>query len=394
MTGQRNGTSRVDTAVADTVVVGGGPAGAATARALALSGCRVLLVEPGGGSGFRIGESVPPDLRPVLQRLELLDGFLAERHDPCLGSVSCWGDDRPGYNDFLLNPNGHGWHLDRRRFDTFLREAATAAGAEIRYGARLTGTRETADGLHLTLSDPDGTTWTALAGFAVDATGLSARLARVMGARRRYDDRLICLSATFNADPDLPMARLTRLEAADCGWWYAARLPHGRLVVALTTDAATLRRLRLGEPEPWRRRLLRTDQISRLLPYWPTPDGLHRDAAPSARLDPVAGRRWLAVGDAALAFDPIMSEGIHKALANGVAAAQVIGRLRAGDPDALAAYARHVARRHRDYLDTRQQFYDLERRWPQAPFWQARHSPAPPVPGPDVRAAGDAAARA
>src|SRR6187549_1177938 len=99
-------------------VVGGGPAGAATALALRRRGVAdVLLVEAGDYRGVRFGESVPPDLRLPLDALGLWTSFVAQGHEPCLGSCSVWGSAQPGYNDFLFNPHGHGWHLDRARFD-------------------------------------------------------------------------------------------------------------------------------------------------------------------------------------------------------------------------------------------------------------------------------------
>lgn len=382
----------------DTVVLGGGPAGAACARELARAGVpRVLLVEPDAARSFRIGESVPPEIRPALDRLGLLEPFLAAGgHDPCLGSVSIWGDGRTGYNDFLLNPRGHGWHLDRARFDAFLLEHAGLAGAEVLRGWRLqgvlpTGARaRTGGGLELALADRDGGRARVHARCAVDATGVAAVLARQMGARWRHDDRLICLSAVFPCDPGMAISRLTRLEAAAYGWWYAARLPGGRLLVALTSDAAAIRAHGLNDPAVWRDRLADTALIRAARAGWPAPpDGLRRDPAPSGRLDTPIGANWLACGDAALAFDPLMSDGIRKALASGIVAAEVVQRLAAGEAGIHAVYRQHLEAGYAQYRTSRQALYDQVARWPEAAFWAARQTPAipPPVPGPDVRAA-------
>jgi 2-polyprenyl-6-methoxyphenol hydroxylase-like FAD-dependent oxidoreductase len=105
----------------DVVVLGAGPAGCATALSLAQAGISpVLLVGPTRHRHLRVGESVPPDIRLVLDELGLWDEFLKERHETWLGSSSSWGADALGYNDFLFNPLGNGWHLDRARFDGFL----------------------------------------------------------------------------------------------------------------------------------------------------------------------------------------------------------------------------------------------------------------------------------
>lgn len=122
----------------DVVVVGAGPAGSATALRLTHHGIgRVLLANAGGFDGFRIGESIPPDTGLLLDELGLLPGFLAQCHERCLGSCSSWGDDALGYNDFVTNPYGNGWHLDRSRFDAFLAHQAAERGARLELGWRL-----------------------------------------------------------------------------------------------------------------------------------------------------------------------------------------------------------------------------------------------------------------
>jgi flavin-dependent dehydrogenase len=105
---------------------------------------------------------------------------------------------------------------------------------------------------------------------------------------------------------------------------------------------------------------------------------LHVSLAPSAILSRVVGERWLAVGDAASACDPLLSQGIMKALHDGVAAARAVATCLAGAGEApLLAYQEDVFARFRQSLRLRQHLYGLERRWWQAPFWQHRRlSPA------------------
>ncbi|MBV8234964.1 MAG: tryptophan 7-halogenase, partial [Acidimicrobiia bacterium] len=127
----------------DAAVAGGGPAGAAAALALARAGRRVLLIEKSPEGPPRAGEALPPAARPLLRDLGLLDRLAAEGHLPCYGNLSVWGSDEPHTADFLFNPYGHGWHLDRRRFDAMLRDAARDAGAELRVGRLIDAERST-----------------------------------------------------------------------------------------------------------------------------------------------------------------------------------------------------------------------------------------------------------
>ena len=94
--------------------------------------------------------------------------------------------------------------------------------------------------------------------------------------------------------------------------------------------------------------------------------------APTYLLDAVAGDRWLAVGDAAAAYDPISAQGIHKALSDGLQAAEAIAAVLEGDTQQLDEYRSSVAARFDNYLSVRNYFYGQEQRWPNSPFWRRR----------------------
>ncbi len=375
------------------VVVGGGPAGAATALALRQAGVgSVLVVEAGSHSGFRIGESLPPDGRLVLERLGVFADFQQQNHDPCQGSCSVWGDPRVGYNDFLLNPNGHGWHLDRRRFDAFLLARAEAAGARVWRNRQVVACETRRSGAKVTIAgggDKDRRE-TLSCRLVVDATGARARVARSLGAHVVHDDAMICLSAVVPMEPATPVNSLTRLEAVAEGWWYAARLPGQRLMLALTTDAGALRASGLDDPAAWLEALRRTSLLAPLRGEWESVAArltLRRDPILSGALDVANGPSWFAVGDAATTMDPLFSAGMHKAMSNGVALSEVIAGHLKGNRRAAEAWQPHLDRNREAYLRERQRFYFLERRWPDAPFWAARRAATEQAVGLDLAAA-------
>jgi flavin-dependent dehydrogenase len=367
------------------VVAGGGPAGAATALALRRRGVAdVLLVEAGDHGGARFGESVPPDLRLPLDALGLWPDFVAQGHEPCLGSCSVWGRAQPGYNDFLFNPHGHGWHLDRARFDRGLADAAVAAGAVRWPRTRVEGVERGGRGelaLHLTAAPAAAAAAPVAprqvhARFVVDATGSGARLARALGAARLPHDRLAYVAAFFEQTAASQLSRLTMLEAVEGGWWYAARLPAGRVAVALATEASLVRREQLHHLGIWRARLAETSWLAEALSgCTPVEDRLWVRTARSSHLEEACGPGWLAVGDAAATFDPIASRGLYHALQDGLAAAEAIAACLADEraaPSALAAYGAMIRARWAEYLGQRDYFYALERRWPSSPFWRNR----------------------
>lgn len=103
------------------------------------------------------------------------------------------------------------------------------------------------------------------------------------------------------------------------------------------------------------------------------PYGQARGAdACSSELDLPVGQNWIAVGDAAVAYDPLSSKGISNALYTGCQAANALIASGNGDADAPARYAAHVRDIHRVYRDQLHDFYSMERRWPESTFWRRR----------------------
>jgi flavin-dependent dehydrogenase len=95
-------------------------------------------------------------------------------------------------------------------------------------------------------------------------------------------------------------------------------------------------------------------------------------AAGASRLPAVTGPDWLAIGDAAMAFDPLASQGLFNALYTGFTSADAVRRILAGDAHAVDEMNRSVEPVWSAYLDTSRHVYGSERRWADSPFWQGR----------------------
>ncbi|WAC90205.1 NAD(P)/FAD-dependent oxidoreductase [Mycobacterium sp. Aquia_213] len=335
------------------------------------TGLDVVVAEAGGETVERFGESVPPDILLALDRLGLSDVFRADGHCSCPGSVSFWGRNKPGYNDFILNPIGPAWHIDRPRFEAMLRARARETGASMWTATRAVAVDAADDGFIVTLRHRSQGTRRVRAAWVVDATGCAAWFARRQGARRCTHDRMVAIVRLADIGSGAFTAQ-TLVEATAQGWWYCARLPHDRIVTVLVTDRHAARGARLADYARWRELLGCTTLLAPRLDACRLGEERFRTyPVASATLDRVEGDRWLAIGDAASSLDPIAAQGIFKALADAADATEVIAAAASCSAPPWG-YTERVAARFEDYLANRAYLYGLERRWAGAPFWRQR----------------------
>jgi flavin-dependent dehydrogenase len=286
-----------------------------------------------------------------------------------------WGGGAPYEVDLTFHPYGPGWHVDRAAFDRMLLDAATERGACVRRGTTVSSIRGGEGGWEVQLAGAAGERLEA--SFLIDASGRAATVARrIAGGPRLYDDGA-ALVAFLRTDPTAPAGGVvTLIEAAAEGWWYAGRLPAGRMVAAFLSDADLLPTEPCHFAGFWRERLSETSLAAALCTGAAVESGPRLVRSATARLSEVGGDRWLAVGDAAMAFDPLSSQGVCAALESGRHGGLAAHRRLAGDTQAGDAYATAMETTFRDYLRRRAYYYGREGRWPASPFWHRRRGEA------------------
>ncbi|HKP81292.1 MAG TPA: tryptophan 7-halogenase [Pyrinomonadaceae bacterium] len=350
----------------DVVIVGAGPAGCATAINLAPFQ-RVLIVERRAEVAPRVGESLVPAARRLFADMGLLESFLREQHEPWYGNRSVWGSSEPEERDFLRDPDGHGWHLDRPRFECWLRVLAQERGAELLSPATLDDLQRHDEKWFVRLKT-DQNAIEVTARFVIDAGGQSAPLVRKLGQKSRVLENLVCCYL-YGRDQASGARGMTYVQAVRNGWFYTAPIPQERRILAFHTDA-DLHGKRHGVIE-W---LEEAQELASLLASVSfVSDGeTFITSARSAVLDPPAGDGWLAVGDAAMSFDPLSSQGLFNALFTGLAAAEAVDSYLKGNQLSLTQY-HHITRSiFEAYQQKLGATYAAEKRWPGAPFWQRR----------------------
>jgi 2-polyprenyl-6-methoxyphenol hydroxylase-like FAD-dependent oxidoreductase len=194
-----------------------------------------------------------------------------------------------------------------------------------------------------------------------------------LGARRIEHQTQIADVIAWTAAPVEPA--WVSVESDPDGWWYAASAPNGWQVVAQFRDPGTMRdasgrRIDLHDA-------IAATHLMRNAVVLPARGALIQSAtvnAGSATLGFAAGEGWLAVGDAAAAFDPISSQGLSNAITSAQAGAQAARRRIDGETSAFDEYAARLAATYALYLRGLGAHYRSELRWRERPFWRRRHA--------------------
>lgn len=335
-----------------------------------------------------------------------------------------------------MNPFGHGWHLNRSAFEELLRETAINGAQSDDHPlcglvkGRMTQIDRNVDGTWiLSASVPlDSTSLATFHGrWIVDATGRKASVAtkvsvqlswavsaynrrctksRILqlGARIVKFDPLLAFYAVFEActlssassnAQDTDTDHRTLIEAIPEGWFYSSLVPSYSPADCITTrvvvfhthpshPAAKVARRRDGSSflDLVHGSTTHISSILRDHAYELPPGGQAPvcTAAGSSYLDKPCDmkERWNAVGDAAMAFDPLSSQGMMTALEMGYCVGTLLGaHLLQTDTDGSYMYAggdtgleQIYSRVRGEYNVHRAYYYSLgKKRFPNEQFW-------------------------
>jgi geranylgeranyl reductase family protein len=297
----------------DVLVVGGGPAGSATAHNLASAGASVLLADKatfprdkpcGGGLTARAFRRCPVDPTPVVEEeVDLVE--LRFRY----------GDrvERTARAPVI-------YMTQRRRLDAFLLDAARAKGVEVREGARVElGEQTRVDGSPIEVDvvvGADGANGTTARTLGIGAgilygVALEGNVAYTSLPRDRYRRRAVVEFADIPGGYGWVFPKCDHVNVGVGAW--QAEGPRLREHLARTCEAHGLRVESLENLRGHR------------LPLRP----------PGTT---IASERGLLVGDAAGLIDPVSGDGMYECFLSAALAAAAIDDLLAGRSASLVSY--------------------------------------------------------
>lgn len=343
---------------ADVLVVGGGPAGAATAIGLARAGIAAVVVDRAFFPRSKpCGDCLSPAATAVLERLGVLDALLAT--SPAW--LSGWILRSSTGRILKVGFPGHapGLAMERRALDAILLRRAAAEGVRVRQGERVVELTRGRDGVvngARTLA-ADGRRRTFRTSLVVGADGLRSVVATRVGALGNVPAprKLSFTAHARELDPRRP-ERPAR-DAAGSGAFGELHLGDGLCVgmapladavsgtaeadaaaprrwnVTVVADARRYRGSAGRDPGAFLRGAVLAAAGGEPRFDWDGAEPRPLASGPFERpVSRVAGAGWALVGDAAGYYDPFTGQGIYQALAGG---------------EMLAAHVAHAPRRER-----------------------------------------------
>ncbi len=334
----------------DIAVIGGGPAGAATAIRAARAGAKVVVFEKAPHGRDKIcGDGLTPR---AVQALDDLDIPLTDAHlVDGLRMIAGKRQRELPWSDGDRFP-AHGAVWPRRRLDAALIDTAIEAGADVRFETEaepvfgadgaVTGVRVGAD--------------TIDADLVVAATGAPGKVARMLGAERDPNEPYGLAIRSYVESPrhDDAMIEACLTIKDEHGTWvpgYGWMFPCGDGTVNIGVGALStmkgFKSLNLNH--------LLDSYRSLVAEPWQIGENLERPRAWRLPMSAIKrhGRGWVAIGDAAGLVNPMNGEGIDYGLESGMLAADLF----LADPaTAPAEYDRLIGERFDDFLRTGRRF--------------------------------------
>ena len=339
-------------------MVGGGPAGASTAHALAREGIDVLVLDRAKFPRDKTcAEYLSPQASRILFDMNVLDEI--ERSSPAhLAGMRVRAPNGQSAVGEFASTHGfrgfrdHGLAARRTILDAIVLGGARAAGARVEELVRVTDLAKDHTGrvTGVTVIGPEGSAQTMTSRYVIGADGLRSVIGRRLGLTRtsRFFPKRLALVAHYRGVRDV--GALGEMHVDYDGYFGIVDVGRGLMNVAVVVPMSRAREIGEGRTEFFEQwiasrphlaeRFIGAERVTPVRATGPFASVSRRAWAPGAAL----------VGDAADFFDPFTGEGIYAALRGGELLAPFIAEaLRGATRDENHTLAGYEAARRSEF---------------------------------------------
>lgn len=318
----------------DVLVMGGGPAGSATATRLARMGYRTTLLEKDHHPRFHIGESLLPLSLPYLDDLGILPEveaiglrkYAAEFHSVYHGRHITFP-----FGEAVRDDYPYAYEVRRAEFDELLFRNAGQHGVHLIEGCRVdqaqfeNGRLESVSAL-----DASGERISFHARFFVDATGRDTFLATALGSKKKNPKhRSAAMYAHYKGALRNEGAAEGNIAIYwfDKGWFWMIPLKGGTMSVGAVLKPEYLKSRAVPLDDFMGHTIAMCPGVSQRLQNAHRTTPVTGTGNYSYRSSRMCGQNYLMVGDAYAFIDPVFSSGVHLALHGAFRASETVATI-------------------------------------------------------------------
>lgn len=289
---------------------------------------------------LELPETLPPSTLVLLESLNLLELF-SKSSSKTFGYHSLWNSNIVSTDTFFNhNPYKYGLKLNKKQL---LNDLGALVSDQMLPFNNLIEINKTESGVTLTV-ELDNNPQTIQGKVLVDATGRNRAILKHLGvASKAYDDQ-VALSCHLPYFKHAQLIHSVFIESFEHGWGIVSSLNENTNGMTLYTKKGSPLLPNLKDYANWKELLSNTKLLKDFLT-----DNLDRKIfggnANSSKVEQISSANWLAIGDAAIAFDPLSSHGISNAIYCASAAAKAID-----SEDRITSF--------QNYADTLNQVFD------------------------------------
>lgn len=268
---------------------------------------------------LELPETIPPSTLVLLESLNLLELF-SKSSSKTFGYHSLWKSDTLTTDNFFNhNPYKHGLKLRKKKL---LHDLGQLVTDRIVPFNNLVDIERTDDNVAVTM-ESDHAQQTINGKVIVDATGRNRAVLKQLGVASESFSNQVALSCQLPYFKHPQLIHPTFTESFEHGWGIVSSLNEQINGITLYTEKGSLILPLLKDYRNWKEVLSNT----RFLKDFLTDDVARKvvgGMANSSKSLQISGSNWLAIGDAAIAFDPLSSHGVSNAIYCANAASNAI----------------------------------------------------------------------